>query len=150
MTYSAPASHLPDPGLQPEFYASVPAKRLLAWAVDTLLIGLLGLLLLPLTGFLALFFLPVFYLGIGFVYRVLTLIQWSATPGMALMSIELRRQDGHRFDTPHAVLHTLGFSLSVAFVLPQLVSIFLMATGGRGQGLTDLVLGSAVINRPSR
>jgi len=150
MTYTAPASHLPDPDLQPEFYASVPVKRLLAWAVDTVLIGLALLLLVPLTGFLALFFLPVFYLGVGFLYRVLTLMRWSATPGMMLMSIELRRHDGHRFDTPHALFHTLGFSLSVAFVLPQVISVVLMAGGGRGQGLTDLVMGTAAINHPSR
>lgn len=147
--YAAPQSHLPDPDLQPEFYAAVPVKRLLAWLVDTLLIGLCGLVLLPFTAFLAIFFLPLFYLVVGFFYRVLTLAAWSATPGMALMSVELRRHDGHRFDMAHAVMHTLGFSVSVAFVLPQVISIILMLTGARRQGLTDAILGTAAINRPS-
>lgn len=147
--YTTPLSRLPDPGLQPEFYASVPVKRFLAWLVDTLLIGISGLLLLPFTAFLAVFFLPLFYLVVGFAYRTLTLAAWSATPGMALMSVELRRHDGHRFDTTHALLHTLGFSVSVAFVLPQVISIILMLTGWRRQGLTDVILGTAAINRPS-
>ena len=145
---TAPLSRLPDPELQPEFYASVPTKRLIAWIVDTLLIGLVGIVLLPLTGFLALFFLPLFYLIVGFLYRVVTIGAWSATPGMALMSIEFRRHDGHPFDGAHALLHTLGFSVSVAFVLPQVISVVLMATGARGQGLTDVILGSTAINRP--
>ena len=144
----APASHLPDPDLQPEFYASVALKRFGAWIVDSVLILVAGVLLLPFTAFLALFFLPVFYLVIGFLYRAGTLAAWSATPGMALMSVEMRRNDGHRFDGPHAILHTLGYSLSMAFVLPQVISVLLMLTSARRQGLTDLVLGSAAINRP--
>ena len=143
-----PLSRLPDPDLQPEFYTAVRFKRFLAWIVDTILIGIAGILLLPLTAFLGLFFLPVFYLVVGFLYRTVTLGAWSATPGMALMSIELRRHDGHRFDGLHAFLHTLGFSVSVAFVLPQVISIVLMLAGARGQGLTDRILGTAAINRP--
>ena len=145
---AATDSQLPDPILQPEFYASVPLKRFFAWVVDSLLIGLVGLLLIPFTAFTAVFFLPVFYLVVG--YRAGTIARWSATPGMALMSLELRRADCQPFDGAHAILHTLGYSVSMAFVLPQVISVLLMLVSGRAQGLTDMILGSAAINRPSR
>jgi uncharacterized RDD family membrane protein YckC len=47
-------------------------------------------------------------------------------------------------------VHTLGFVISFAMVLPQLLSAFFMVVSGRGQGLSDLVLGSVVINRSAR
>jgi hypothetical protein len=47
-------------------------------------------------------------------------------------------------------LHTLGYTLTIATLLPQLLSIALMLTGARGQGLSDLVLGTVAINRPAR
>lgn len=80
----------------------------------------------------------------------MTLANGSATLGMRLMSIEIRRHDGQRLDLGTAVMHTLGYTLSMSFVLPQIASIILMMTGDRGQGLTDLVLGTAAINRSAR
>jgi hypothetical protein len=35
----------------------------------------------------------------------------------------------------------------MAFVVPQIISVILMLTGARAQGLSDLVLGTAAINR---
>jgi hypothetical protein len=35
----------------------------------------------------------------------------------------------------------------MAFVIPQLLSVALMMLSRRGQGLTDMVLGSVAINR---
>jgi uncharacterized RDD family membrane protein YckC len=141
---------LPDPDFQAEFYADVPLKRGLAWLVDTLLIAILTLVIIPFTAFTALFFLPVLYLCVSFLYRVWALSARSATPGMRLMAIEFRDRSGARFDTATAFLHTLGYSLTIATLLPQLVSIGLMLTGARGQGLSDLVLGTVAINRPAR
>lgn len=143
------ARGLPDPDMQPEFYASVPVKRLVAWVVDSLLIGGLTLLIVPLTGFVALFFLPMLFLVVGVAYRWVTLTRSSATPGMRLVAIEFRDADGRRLDGAMALVHTLGFTLSMAFVLPQVVSVVLMLTGARAQGLTDVILGTAAINRPS-
>ncbi len=64
-----------------------------------------------------------------------------------MMAVELRNHRGARFGFAEALIHTLGYSLSMAFVLPQVISVALMAMSPRGQGLTDLVLGSAAINR---
>ena len=47
-----------------------------------------------------------------------------------------------------AFVHTLGYSLSVAFFFPQLISLGLMGWTRRGQSLSDHVLGTVMINRP--
>lgn len=140
-------SALPDPWRQAAFYADVPVKRAIAWLIDTVLIAGLIAFLIPFTGFLALFFLGGLYLSVSFLYRWLSLARFSATPGMAVMGIEFRDARGCRFDTATAFVHTLAYSLSVAFVFPQVISMALMAFSRRGQGLTDHVLGTAAINR---
>lgn len=140
---------LPDPDYQADFYADVPVKRLIAWLVDTLLILLLSVLVLPFTAFTALFYFPFLAMTVGFFYRVLTIAGGSATPGMRLMAIELRNARGERLDLPQAALHTLLFTLFFSMILPQLASMALMLTSPRAQGLHDLVLGTAAINRPA-
>jgi uncharacterized RDD family membrane protein YckC len=141
---------LPDPDHQAEFYADVPMKRGLAWIVDMVLIAILTVVIIPFTAFTALFFLPVLFLMVSFTYRLVSLARKSATPGMRLLSIEFRDRSGRRFDLATAFLHTLGYTLTIATLLPQLLSIGLMLTSARGQGLSDLVLGTVAINRPAR
>lgn len=145
MTYTA--SHLPDPDTQPEFYADVPMKRLVAWLFDTVMIVILCVLILPFTAFTGLFFFPVMVLVIGFAYRVVTLTSRSATWGMRLMAIELRSASGERFGLPLAFAHTLGLSVSFAMPLLQVISIVMMLTTARRQGLSDQLLGTVAINR---
>ena len=140
-------TQLPDPFNQPQFYASVPSKRLIAWIFDMVLIVAVSVLALPFTAFLGLFFWPVMVLVVGFAYRVVTLANGSATLGMRFVGIELRDASGARFDLSLALAHTLGYSLSMAFPILQVISIVLMLTGARGQGLTDVVLGSVALNR---
>ncbi|MEQ9675153.1 MAG: RDD family protein, partial [Roseovarius indicus] len=50
------AWHIPDPVTQPEFYADVPVKRLIAWVVDTIIVAVICLLILPFTAFTGIFF----------------------------------------------------------------------------------------------
>jgi len=139
--------HIPDPERQPDFYADVAAKRLVAFVVDTGLILAVALILTPFTAFTAVFFFPFFLAIVGFAYRVITLTRGSATWGMRLMAIEFRTLQGERLDLQTATLHTLG--LTVSFMIPviQVVSVVLMLTGARGQGLTDLALGTVALNR---
>ncbi len=141
---------LPDPETQSEFYADVPMKRLFAWIIDMVLIGILCVLILPFTAFTGIFFFPLMLLVVGFAYRVVTLAGGSATLGMRLMGIELRDQSGDRFDLAQAFLHTLGYSVSLSFPILQVISIVLMLTSSRKQGLTDHVMGSVAINRAAR
>lgn len=138
---------LPDPETQPEFYADVPTKRLLAFVVDTAVILVLCLLVVPFTAFTGLFFFPALMVVIGFAYRVVTIARGSATWGMRLVAIEFRATDGRRFDLGLAFAHTLGLSISFALPLLQVASIVLMLTRPRGEGLSDLVLGTVAINR---
>ncbi|MCG6901099.1 MAG: RDD family protein [Rhodobacter sp.] len=145
MTYARTA--LPDPQIKPEFYADVATKRLLAWVVDTVLILAICLLIILMTAFIALIFLPFLYLVVGFFYRTLTLAGRSATPGMRLMAIEFRTLRGERLDPVLAALHTLGYTVSTAMVMPQIISILLMLNTARAQGLSDLVLGTVALNR---
>ena len=139
--------HIPDPLTQPEFYTDVATKRFIAWLIDTVLVVLICLAILPLTAFTGLFYFPALLLGVGFVYRVVTIARGSATWGMRLLAVEFRPLAGQRFDLPMAALHTLGFTVSCALVVPQIVSIVLMLTTPRAQGLSDHLLGTVALNR---
>jgi uncharacterized RDD family membrane protein YckC len=141
---------LPDPETQPAFYRDVTGKRLLAWVIDTFLIALLSVLVLPFTAFTGIFFFPFLMLVIGFAYRVVTLTNGSATLGMRLLGIEFRKSNGAHFDLSMAFLHTLGLSVSFAFTILQVISIVLMLTSSRGQGLSDHILGTVAINRAAK
>lgn len=141
---------IPDPDHQAEFYDGVATKRALAWVVDVVLVALLTTGIVIFTAFTALFVLPLVYLMVDAIYRWATISGGSATPGMRLMAIEFRRFDGARLDAGTAFLHTLGYLVSYSMVLPQVLSAAMMAFGGRGKGLSDTVLGTVAINRPSR
>jgi uncharacterized RDD family membrane protein YckC len=104
-------------------------------------------LFIPLTGFLALFFLGGLYLVINFLYRWIGLARHSATLGMRVMGVEFRDMQGLRLSGGQAFAHTLFYALSVAFVLPQVISVLLIVFTARGQGLSDHVLGTVLINR---
>lgn len=147
MTVTDSLPGLPDPATSPEFYDGVILKRGFAWVVDAILIGLLTALVVPFTLFAGLFFLPVLYMVLGFLYRWVSLARGSATPGMRLTAIEVRDRFGMPLDSGAALLHTTGYTLSVLVFPMQLVSIALMLISERGQGLTDHVLGTTALNR---
>ncbi len=143
---------LPDPTTQFEFYDGVAPKRAIAWLIDMAVTGLISLpFMLPFlaTAFLIvpLFAIPVIFAITGFLYRWFSIASGSATWGMRFMAIELRDRDGHRLDSNTAFLHTLGTTLSFAISPAQLVSVAAMLLSERGQGLTDMVLGTAMLNR---
>ena len=150
MTYSNAMDlyhDLPDPHSQPEFYRDVPTKRLIAWVADEIVVGFFVLVLTLLSLFTALFILPLVWMTVSFLYRWTTIAGRSATPGMRLVSLELRQSDGRPMDSTSAFLHTLGYVVSVVTFPLQLVSIALMLMSERRQGLTDMILGTAAINR---
>jgi uncharacterized RDD family membrane protein YckC len=140
-------SHLPDPKTQPEFYESVVTKRLLAWVLD---ISMIACIIVPIFFFtlgLAFLIAAPLWLVISFLYRWATLSNRSATLGMRVMSIELRSARGQRLDGGTAFIHTLGYLLSSGMFLVQLVSIACMLASRRGQSLTDLALGTVMLNQ---
>lgn len=140
---------LPDPATMPAFYEGVLIKRAAAWGIDVVLIGLLCVVVLPFTAFTGLFFFPFLMLVVGFIYRWLTISNKSATWGMRMMGLELRDRDGLRLQSGTALAHTMGYSVSVAVAPLQLLSVLMMIVTERKQGLTDHLLGTAALNRPS-
>lgn len=140
---------LPNPDLQPAFYAGVAPKRALAWVIDVILIAFLCLLVLPFTAFTGIFFFPLLMMFVGFFYRWFTIANHSSTWGMRFFAIELRDLEGQRLSAGNAFLHTLGYTISVITAPLQLISMGAMLLTPRGQGLTDLVLGTTAINRPA-
>jgi len=140
-------TRLPDPELQPEFYASVTTQRFFAWVLDTVVIIGICLLALPFTAFTGIFFFPFLMLVIGFAYRVMTIANGSATWGMRAMGIELRTMNDRPLDLSLAFLHTLGYSISLSIFLVQVVSVVLMGSSAYGQGLTDMVLHTTAVNK---
>ena len=144
---------LPHPTHDARFYRGVPLRRLIAFFIDavaTLLIGVVVALLFGIVTLGAGFIVMVPVMGAtGFAYRVLTLARWSATPGMLLTGIELRRRDGHLFEGGDALLHTLLFALLTMTGFLQIISAVFMAIGPMGRGLHDMVLGTTAIHRPA-
>ncbi len=138
---------LPDPQVQPDFYRDVAFKRLMAWGVDVAITAVGCLVILPFTAFTGIFFLPFLFLAVGFAYRTITIANGSATWGMRLFAIELRRADGSEMDAGAAFAHTLGYTFSWMVPVFQFISVIMMATTERGQGLSDHVLGTVMINR---
>ena len=143
---------LPDPDRDAQFYDGVRSRRLAAWFFDVALILLLGIPVAIVFGLatfglgFALF--PLIVAAFGFVYRTMTISARSATWGMRFMGIELRRHDGSRFDFPTAVLHTGIYTVAFTFFPLQLISCLTILGTRYGQGLQDLILRTAMINRP--
>ena len=138
---------LPDPETHPEYYSGVAVKRGLAWFVDFAVVALLTALAVLLTALTGLFFLPLLFFIVGFLYRWVTIASGSATLGMRLFSIRFLDRFGEPFDSGAAFMHTAGYTLSTAFFPLQLISIALMLFTERGQGLTDHILGTVAVNR---
>ena len=150
MTVTDSYMNLPDPVSQSGFYDGVASKRLYAFIIDSVVIGLITALLIPLTAFVALIFFGFTAMVISILYRTISISSGSATPGMRLMGIEFRTHKGERLTGKLALVHTLLFHASLAAGFPQLLSAILMGTGSRGQGLSDHVLGTVAINRTAR
>jgi uncharacterized RDD family membrane protein YckC len=84
------------------------------------------------------------------VYCIGSISRFSATPGMRLMNIELRNRDGRALESSEAALHTISYVISMAFIIPQLITMALMVLSPKGQGLHDMFVGATVINSPSK
>lgn len=144
---------LPDRDLDAQFYEGVPFKRLCAWVIDFVISIALTLVATTLFGIatfgLGFLLSGLFGMIISFAYRWITLSNKSATWGMRLVAIEIRNQSGQRFDSGEAALHTLLFWVAFASGIGQLISVILMIGTPKGQGLHDMVMGSAAINRPA-
>lgn len=146
-------SVLPDPISQSDFYADVPTKRLMAWLFDWVLILCIALFTTLIVGILTLGIGLFFFFGlwalIAFLYPWVSLSGRSATPGMRLMGIELRNNLGLPLDGITALLHTVGTMICFS-TGAQIISIVMMLFTARKQGLVDMILGTAMMNKIAR
>jgi uncharacterized RDD family membrane protein YckC len=149
---SGPMAGLPDPDRDPQFYRGVLPRRLAAWFVDfavTLAVGVPVAVVFGLATFgfgFALF--PLVLAAVGFLYRTATLAGGSATWGMRFTGIELRRGDGTRFDLMTSALHAGIYTVCFGVIVLQILSCVAMVATRYGQGINDIILGTAAINRP--
>lgn len=142
-------TQLPDPILDAQFYAGVPVKRLIAWALDAVIIFVLCAIFVVLTAGLGAFIFPLIAFAANLAYRVGCLYAWSATIGMRLMGIEIRNKDGDRVDPNEALFHSGLYILITLTGFGVPASAIAMLINDRGQGLHDMVLGTTAINRPA-
>ncbi len=149
-TYTRRTPGLPDPDYIEQMYNDVPSKRLFAWVIDVVFIGLIVGALTMFSFFTALFFLPFLFGVVSFLYRWGTIAARSATPGMRIMAIGLRTAEGERLTGTTAFLHTAGYFFSVITFPLQLISMAMMLMTARKQGLTDVVLGTVALNQSTR
>ncbi|MGD0562806.1 MAG: RDD family protein [Roseiarcus sp.] len=120
---------LTAPTLRADAFSGVRTRRILALALDLVLVSvlaaLLWLALLILTLGLSLFFLPPLFPLVAFFYNGLTVSGAKmATPGMRAMDLEMRMHDtGARVPFVNAAAHALFFYLSWFFPPLFLVSL---------------------------
>ncbi|HMM63996.1 MAG: RDD family protein [Mesorhizobium sp.] len=132
-------------------YAGVRTRRIFAWLIDYILIGLLTIPFAVLV-----FLLGVLTLGLGWtlfsvlVPAVAAVYIWStlggrdqATWGMKMMDIRLERLDGTRIDGLTAVVHTVLFWAGNVILTPLVLLVTLFSD--RKRTLHDLLLGTVVV-----
>ncbi len=141
-----------DPVTQPELFEGILSKRIVAFVVDAVLI-----VLLMIPAALMVFVLGIVTIGIAWLlypalfaivalgYCALTLGgRGSATPGMALVGVQMRTWNGQRLFPLLAVMHALIFWFSCGILTPLVLLVGLFTP--RRQLLHDLLLGVVALN----
>ncbi|OHV76326.1 RDD family protein [Rhizobium sp. LCM 4573] len=132
-------------------YSGVLSRRVFAFIIDYLIVGLLWIPAAVVVFFLGIitlglgwFLYPVLYVVVALLYFGLTLGGPSqATPGMRVMGIALMRVDGRPMDFLTAVVHMVLFWIfnSVLTPLILLAGLFLE----RSRLVHDLLLGTVMV-----
>jgi uncharacterized RDD family membrane protein YckC len=151
--------HAYDPALDPELFAGVPARRVVAFAIDV------AVILAP----VALAFVCIILFGLvtfGFGWALLWLLYpgtviWalvyygatfanpaSATIGMRLMGLEMRTWYGAPSYFLLGAVHAVAFYVSMSALSPLVLLVCLF--NARQRLLHDIVLGTIVINSAAR
>ncbi|HWJ75983.1 MAG TPA: RDD family protein [Kaistia sp.] len=143
-----------DPVREPELFSGVLGKRILAFIVDVLLLGIfellailvvfaLGLLTFGVAWFL--FALP-FFAIVAVLYVALTLGGPNAgTPGMRLAGLAIRATDGSRIGFFIAAAHVILYWVSISLLTPFILLIGLFSN--RKRLLHDMLLSTVIMNR---
>jgi uncharacterized RDD family membrane protein YckC len=151
--------HAYDPAVAPELFEGVLPRRVAAFIIDVILIGV------PIAlAYVFTFIFTIVTLGLGavlfwllppatvvwaVVYFGLTLgSPASATIGMRMMDLEMRTWYGAPAYFVLGAVHAVFFWLSVSFFTPFILLVALF--NERGRLLHDMLLGTVVINNADR
>jgi len=144
---------LADPlpwSLRADPFEDILPRRILAYVIDLIIVGFLGFIvsmplsILTLLSFGLLGFLWHLVPLIGLAYSILMIAgPGSATFGMRLASIAVRRIDGGAPGLGHAILFTAGFYLSIAFTGGLILLLPLITP--RHRALHDIVSGTLLV-----
>jgi uncharacterized RDD family membrane protein YckC len=151
--------HAYDPDANPELFDGVPARRVLAFVIDLVILAIPLILV-----WLFFFAIGIVTLGLGFglfgLMPVITLI-WaafyygttlggprSATIGMRALDIEMRTWYGAPSYFVLAVVHAGLFWVSTSVLTPLILLVCFF--NKRGRLLHDFLVGTVVINNPAR
>jgi len=151
--------HAYDPVLNPELFAGVPARRVIAFAIDVAIIlapvalAFVFIILLGLVTFgLGWALLWLLYPGTviwGLIYYGSTFAgPASATIGMRVMEIEMRTWYGAPCYFVLGAVHAVAFYVSMSALTPLVLVVCFF--NRRQRLLHDIVLGTVVINNANR
>ena len=129
--------------------AGVRRRRMMALALDLILVTIISVTLFFVLGLLTLglawLILPPLFPVVAFFYNGLTISGWRlATPGMKAMDLEMRLVDGSPTPFLHAAVHAVLFYLSWMF--PPIFLFTLLSSDKRL--LHDVLAGVIVLRRP--
>jgi uncharacterized RDD family membrane protein YckC len=154
MTYSdiGQSSEIRRFAFDPEAFASVRTRRILAYFIDVL-----AILMLTIPAFVAVVFLGLVTFGLAWLligavfplvalgYTAMTLGgPSSATPGMKVMGLHMRTCDGDPINPLLAAMHAVLFYIFNVVLTPFVLAVSLFSH--RKRLLHDIVLGTIVIN----
>ncbi len=146
------ADTAPDPLAAPELYDGIRIKRLVAYAIDLIIIAVLLVAFWVVGSFFAL-------ITLGLLYPVLALAAFilpfayhtlligggaNATVGMRIMDLRVVAWNGHRPGFAQAALQTFLFYASLAFATFLVLGISFF--NSRGRCLHDLLAGTVTVN----
>ena len=151
--------HAYDPAVNPELFAGVLARRVVAFLIDLVIIAIpllaacififvLGLVTFGLGWALYWFLSPAAVIW-GLAYYGYTLGgPASATMGMRSMDIEMRTWYGAPAYFVLGAVHAIVFWVSISVLSPLILVVGFF--NARGRLLHDLLVGTVIVNNPGR
>ena len=142
----------PLPGERPALYEGLLLRRVLAYLIDVVLIGIVAAILwfvlsiFTVVSFGLLAPLQALILALWpITYHSLLIALCSATIGMSIMDIEIRTMAGGRPNLAQAVIATVVFyaSITLTSFLILLITLF----EDRGRTLHDMITGTLAVRR---
>lgn len=142
-----------DPAIEPELLAGVLSKRVLAFFVDVVVLGVIELAAVLIVFLMGLFtfglawlvFALPFFATVAVLYVALTMGgSKAATPGMQLVGVTIRNLDGSRTGYVVAGAHVILYWVLISLLTPLVLIVGLMSN--RKRLLHDMLLGTIVVN----